>query len=219
MPYEPQPAMSRGAKPRDGHPWACVAWRASPRRGFTLVLCDGWELGLVGTWFSGRLPFDKEVTMKKKYIVELTEDERSALQEIVKKLKGTSQKVKRANILLKADTGGPGWTDARIAEALDCRTKTVENVRQRFVELGLDEALNGKQRETPPTEKLLDGEQEAKIIALRLGTPPAGYGKWTLRLLARKVVELEIVDSVSYQTVRRTLKKMAWAPSARSNIG
>jgi hypothetical protein len=150
---------------------------------------------------------DKEVAMQKEYIVELTDDERSTLQEVVKKLKGSSQKVKRANILLKADVGGPGWTDARIAEALDCRTKTVENVRRRFVEVGFDEALNGKKRETAPTEKLLDGEQEAKIIALRLGTPPAGYGKWTLRLLARKVVELEIVDSVSYQTVRRTLKK------------
>ena len=157
--------------------------------------------------------------MKKKYIVELTVDERSALEEVVKKLKGTSQKVKRANILLKADAGGPGWTDARIAEALDCRTKTVENVRQRFVEHGFDVTLSGKKRETPPTEKLLGGEQEAKIIALRLGTPPAGYGKWTLRLLARKVVELEIVESVSYQTVRRTLKKTAWAPSARSSIG
>lgn len=157
--------------------------------------------------------------MKKKYIVELTEDERSNLQEVVKKLKGTSGKVKRANILLKADAGGPGWTDARIAEALDCRTKTVENVRQRFVELGIEVALNGKPREMSPTEKLLNGEQEAKIIALRLSTPPAGYGKWTLRLLARKVVELAIVDSVSYQTVRRTLKKTAWAPSARSNIG
>jgi transposase len=145
--------------------------------------------------------------MNKKYVVELTDDERSALQEVVKKLNGTSQKVKRASILLKADASGPGWTDARIAEAFDCRTKTVENLRQRFVELGFDVALNGKQRETPPTEKLLDGEQEAKIIALRLGTPPVGYGKWTLRLLARKVVELEIVDSVSYQTVRRTLKK------------
>jgi hypothetical protein len=157
--------------------------------------------------------------MNKKYIVELTDDERSMLQEVVKKLKDTSQKVKRANMLLKADAGGPGWTDVRIAEALDCRTKTVENVRQRFVEQGFDVALNGKQRETPPTEKLLDGEQEAKIIALRLSTPPAGYGKWTLRLLARKVVELEIVDAVSYQTVRRTLKKTAWAPSARSNTG
>jgi transposase len=154
--------------------------------------------------------------MKKKYIVELTEAERALLWDVAKKLKGTSQKVKRANILLKADAG---WTDARIAEALDCRTKTVENVRQRFVESGFEATLKGKQRDTPPIEKLLDGEQEAKIIALRLGKPPAGYGKWTLRLLARKVVELEIVDAVSYQTVRRTLKKTAWAPSARSNIG
>lgn len=154
--------------------------------------------------------------MKKKYIVELTEAERALLRDVVKKLKGTSQKVKRANILLKADAG---WTDARIAEALDCRTKTVENVRQRFVESGFEATLDGKQRDTPPIEKLLDGEQEAKIIALRLGKPPAGYGKWTLRLLARKVVELEIVDAVSYQTVRRTLKKTAWAPNARFNIG
>lgn len=157
--------------------------------------------------------------MNKKYIVDLTDAERFTLQEIVKKLKGSSQKVKRASILLKADANGPGWTDARIAEALDCRTKTVENVRQRFVEQGFDVVLNGKRRETPPTPKLLDGEQEAKIIAMRLGTPPAGYGKWTLRLLARKVVELEIVDSVSYQTVRRTLKKTAWAPNAPFSIG
>ena len=146
---------------------------------------------------------------KKKYIVELTDAERVILKEVVKRLKGTSQKVKRANMLLKADACGPGWTDAKIAEALDCRTKTVENVRQRFVERGFEEALNGKKRDTPPTEKLLDGEQEAKIIAMRLGDAPKGYGKWTLRLLARKVVELKIVDSISYQTVRRTLKKTA----------
>ena len=146
---------------------------------------------------------------RKKYIVELTEKERSVLQDVVKRLKGTSQKVKRANILLKADVGGPCWTDAKIAEALDCRAKTVENVRQRFVERGFEETLNGKQRDSPPTEKLLDGEQEAKIIAMRLGEAPKGYGKWTLRLLARKAVELEIVDSISYQTVRRTLKKTA----------
>ena len=145
--------------------------------------------------------------MNKKYIVELTDDERAALKEVVKKLKGSSQKVKRANILLKADASRAGWTDGKIAEALDCRTKTVENVRQRVVELGFDIALNGRKRDASPTAKLLDGEQEAKIIALRLGTPPKGFGKWTLRLLARKVVELEIVESVSYQTVRRTLKK------------
>lgn len=157
--------------------------------------------------------------MKKKYIVELTDDERLTLKEVVKKLKGTSQKVQRANILLKADASGPGWTDARIAEAFGCRTKTVENVRQRFVELGFEVALNGIKRETAPTAKLLDGEQEAKIIATRLGTPPKGYGKWTLRLLARKVVELEVVESVSYQTVRRTLKKTGWEPNAASSTG
>ena len=184
-----------------------------------LVLCDGSELGLVPGRYSERLPFGKEVAMNKKYIVELTDNERSALQEVVKKLKGSSQKVKRANILLKTDACGPGWTDARIAEAFGCRTKTVENLRQRFVESGFDVALNGKKRETPPTAKLLDGEQEAKIIAMRLGTPPKGYGKWTLRLLARKAVELEIVESVSYQTVRRTLKKTEWARSERCSTG
>lgn len=145
--------------------------------------------------------------MLKKYIVELTDEERCVLEHVVKKLKGSSQRVKRARILLKADAHGPGWTDAKIAEALDCRTKTVENVRQRFVEQGFEIALYGQKREQPPTPKLLDGEQEAKVIALRLGTPPTGYGKWTLRLLARKVVELEIAGPVSYQTVRRTLKK------------
>ena len=89
----------------------------------------------------------------------------------------------------------------------DSVAKTVEMIRQRFVECGFQETLDGKKREKPPTEKLLDGEQEAKIIATRLGPPPKGYANWTLRLLARKVVELEIVDAVSYETVRRTLKK------------
>ena len=141
----------------------------------------------------------------KKFVVDLTDQERQTCQDVVKKLKGTSQKVKRANILLKADVG---WTDAKIAEALDCRTKTVENVRKRFVEHGFEATLERKQRSSPPVGKLLDGEQEAKIIALRLGDPPKGFGsKWSLRLLARKVVELEIAPTVSYQTVRRTLKK------------
>ena len=100
-----------------------------------------------------------------------------------KKLKGTSQKVRRAQILLKADADGPNWTDQQIAEAYSCRTKTVENVRQRLVERGFEETLNGKKRATTPTEKLLDGEQEARIIATRLGPPPKGYANWTLRLL------------------------------------
>jgi transposase len=147
----------------------------------------------------------KEVVMSiKKFIVDLSEQERQLCQEVVKKLKGTSQKVRRASILLKADSG---WSDVKIAEALDCRTKTVENIRKRFVECGFEETLDRKPRQSPPTPKLLDGEQEAKIIALRLGKPPQGFGKWTLRLLSQKVVELEIAPTVSYQTVRRTLKK------------
>lgn len=145
--------------------------------------------------------------MRKKYIVRLTEEERNVLRAVVKKLKGSNQKVRRAQILLKADADGPGWTDSRIAEAFDCRRQTVENLRQRLVESGFHETLEGKKRAQPPTAKLLDGEQEAKIIAVRLGSPPAGYAHWTLRLLARTVVELELVDAVSYETVRRTLKK------------
>jgi len=145
--------------------------------------------------------------MQKKYIVRLNDEERDTLREVVKKLKGTGQKVRRAQILLKADANGPSWSDDRIADAFSCRTRTVEKVRQRLVERGFNETLEGKKRAIPPTEKLLDGKQEAKIIATRLGAPPRGYANWTLRLLARKVVELGIVDSVSYETVRRTLKK------------
>ena len=145
--------------------------------------------------------------MEKKYIVRLTDEERGVLEGVVKKLKGTSQKVRRAQILLKADADGPAWTDKRIAEAFSCRTKTVENIRQRLVERGFTETLEGKKRTAQSTKKLLDGEQEARVIATRLGSPPKGYANWTLRLLARKVVELEIVDSISYETVRRTLKK------------
>ena len=145
--------------------------------------------------------------MQKKYIVRLTDQERDVLMAVVKKLKGSSQKVRRAQILLKADANGPNWTDRQIAEAFSCRTKTVENVRQRLVERGFEETLNGAQRISPRTGKLLDGKQEAQVIALRLGAPPKGYANWSLRLLARHVVELKIVDSVSHETIRRTLKK------------
>jgi hypothetical protein len=145
--------------------------------------------------------------MEKKYIVCLTDEERRTLRSVIKKLSGSSQKVRRAHILLKADADGPNWTDKKIAEAFDCRTKTVENIRQRLVSEGFEIALNGKRRETPPRQKLFDGKQEAKVIALRLGEPPAGYANWSLRLLAQRVVELEIVDSVSHETVRQTLKK------------
>ena len=145
--------------------------------------------------------------MKKKYVVRLTEKERNVLRDVVKKLKGTSQKVRRAQVLLKADADGPNWTGRRIAEAFFCRTKTVENIRQRLVTEGFETVLNGKKRASPPRQKRLDGEQEAKVIALRLGKPPQGFANWTLRLLAERVVELGIVESVSHETIRKTLKK------------
>ena len=147
--------------------------------------------------------------MRKRYIVRLTEGERTTLNEVVKKLKGSSQKVRRAQILLKADADGPAWTDQQIAKAFGCRRQTVENVRQRLVTEGFDVALDGKQPESPPRQPIFDGEQQAKVIALRLGPPPKGFANWSLRLLAEKVVELSIVESVSHETVRRTLKKTA----------
>lgn len=145
--------------------------------------------------------------MPKKYIVRLSEVERSELRSVIKKLSGSSQKVRRAQILLKADIGGSNWTDARVAEAFECRTKTVEDVRKRLIERGFEATLNGKQRSSSPTPNCLDGAQEAQVIALRLGSPPTGYANWSLRLLARKVVELSIVESISHETVRQTLKK------------
>jgi len=147
--------------------------------------------------------------MPKKYVVRLTDAERQTLGQIVAKFKGSSQKVRRAQVLLKADADGPNWTDAKIAEAYGCRTKTVEDIRERLVREGFELTLNGKPRPKPPSSKLLDGKQEAKVIAMRLGSPPPGFANWTLRLLAEKVVALEIVESISYETVRRTLKKMA----------
>jgi hypothetical protein len=147
--------------------------------------------------------------VRKVYVVRLTDQEREQLAEIVRKFKGTSQRVRRAQILLKADADGPGWADQRIADAFGCRRQTVENVRRNLCERGFEQALDGVKRRHPPTPKLLDGEQEAKVVATRLGKPPAGYANWTLRLLARTVVELSIVGSISHETVRRTLKKVA----------
>jgi hypothetical protein len=145
--------------------------------------------------------------MNKKYIVRLTAKERRELREIVRKLNGSSQKVRRAQMLLKADVAGPAWTDEQIAKAFESRTRTVEKLRERFVTEGFTQTLEGKQREMPATEKILGGKQEAQLIAMRLGPPPKGYANWTLRLLARKLVELEVVDAISHETVRATLKK------------
>lgn len=147
--------------------------------------------------------------MNKKYIVRLSDAERRVCDNVVKRSKGSSQKARRAQILLKSDADGPAWTDEEISEAFGCRAQTVENVRRRFVTESFESALERQKRDTPPTPPILDGEAEAKVMAMRLGKPPAGYGRWTLRLLAEQVVELEIVESISHETIRTTLKKMA----------
>jgi hypothetical protein len=145
--------------------------------------------------------------MNKKYIVRLSDEERQVCENVVKKLNGTSQKVRRAQTLLKADADGPAWTDARIAEAFNCRVQTIENLRKRVVIESFELALHGKKRQDPPTMPKLDGEGEAKLISMRLGKPPAGYGRWTLQLLADELVTLDVVDSICPETVRQTLKK------------
>jgi hypothetical protein len=147
--------------------------------------------------------------MNKKFVIRLSDEERGVCQEIIKKLKGSSQKFRRAQIMLKADADGPGWSDARIADAFGCRVQTIENLRKRLVTESFELALEGKKRQKPPSPCKLDGETEAKLIAMRLGKPPAGYGHWTLRLLADEMVSLEVVDAISHETVRKVLKKTA----------
>jgi transposase len=144
--------------------------------------------------------------MQKKYIVRLTDAEEEMLGRLVKQRRASAQKVRRAQVLLKANVDGPDWSDTQIAGAFDCSTQTVENIRERLVTEGLEIALNGRPK-SRVRRKVLDGEQEAKIIALRLGRPPKGFANWTLRLLAEQAVALEIVESVSHETLRRALKK------------
>ena len=150
----------------------------------------------------------------KRYKVTLDADERQHLHDLIAAGKAAARKLAHARILLKADAaeGGPAWPDRQIADALEVSTDTVERVRQRFVEQGLDAALDRKQRERPPREIKLDGRAEARLIALACSTPPEGRAVWTMRLLADKLIELEIVDSVSDETVRTTLKKTRSSP-------
>jgi transposase len=145
----------------------------------------------------------------KKYKVTLTAEERNSLQGLIAAKKTAAKKVIHARILLKADAGpeGPAWTDTRIAEALEVDVSTVGRLRQRFIEQGLDAALGRKQQDRPSRQRTLDGKAEARLIALACSEPPAGRVRWTLRLLADKLVELEIVETVSTETIRRTLKK------------
>jgi len=156
--------------------------------------------------------------MNKKYVVRLTFDERKLLEAIVSKGKAAAYKIKHANLLLKVDADGPGWSDAKTAEAFGCHSNTVRNVRQRLVEQGLDAALERKKQETPSREKIFDGEKEARLIAVACCEPPEGCARWTMQLLADRVVELEIVDGTSASTVGRTLKKTNCSPIV-ANVG
>lgn len=143
----------------------------------------------------------------KKYIVRLTTEERAELKALISKGRGSARKIGHARVLLKVDADGPNWTDEETAEAFGIRANTVRDIRQRFVEEGLEAALVRKRPEQPPTPRKLDGDGEARLIAMACGEPPEGRAQWTLRLLAGKLVELKIVDGISYETVRRTLKK------------
>ena len=145
----------------------------------------------------------------KKYLVTLTPEERQQLTTMTSSGKAAALVLTRARILLKADQakGGPAWEDAKIAEALDCGHRTVERVRQRFVERGVDAALARKPQDRPSVLRKLDGRAEARLIALACSAPPDGRAAWTLKLLAGRLVELEVVESVSYETVRQVLKK------------
>jgi transposase len=150
----------------------------------------------------------------KKYKVTLTDDERQSLHDLIAAGKAAAMKLTHARILLKADAapGGPAWTDARIAEAVEVNRTTVEQVRQRFVEQGLQAALVRKKQDRPSRERKLDGAGEARLIALACSEPPRGRAAWTLRLLADQLVELEIVDTISIETVRQALKKNELKP-------
>jgi hypothetical protein len=150
---------------------------------------------------------DGGIGMNKKYIVRLTDDERQELIHLTKTGKAAAYKIKHAHILLQVDADGPNWSDDHVAKALRCHGNTVRNVRQRFVEQGLVAALVRKKQVAPSRQRLLDGATEAHLIALRCSQPPAGQAKWTLKLLAAKLVELEVVETISYETVRQTLKK------------
>ena len=145
----------------------------------------------------------------KRFIVTLDTDEREQLEAVIGSGKRSARTLTRARVLLLADQGehGPGWEDRRVAEALGCGHRTVERVRERFVTEGLDDALAHKKPANPPRERVLDGAAEARLIALACSATPDGRKAWTLRMLADKLVELEVVEAVSHETVRRTLKK------------
>ncbi len=144
-----------------------------------------------------------------KYIVRLSAQERSQLKKLTSTGKAAAHRMTRARILMLADEGleGPAWIDEDVAEAVDVSVRTVENIRKRFVNEGLEAAINRKKQVRPSCARLLDGRKEAKLVALCCSAPPEGRSRWSLRLLADQMVALEIVDSICHETVRQTLQK------------
>ena len=147
--------------------------------------------------------------MSKRYVVRLTGEERGSLQRLVSAGKAAARKILHAHVLLQADEGpdGPAGRDTQISEALSIHSNTVAGIRERFVEQGLEAALNRKKQERPSRLPKLDGRGEARLLAERCGPPPQGRKRWTLQLLADRLVALHVVEEISYETVRRTLKK------------
>ena len=152
--------------------------------------------------------------MAKRYVLKLRQEERCQLERVAKGRKGrrtiAAWKVKRAQVLLKSDQGeqGPGWTDHRLAAAFDLTANSIQSWRKKAVEQGPLAALERKPRLTPPTPPKLDGDGEAQLTRLACSLPPEGRSRWTLRLLAERLVELEVVDSISHETVRRARRML-----------
>jgi Homeodomain-like domain len=154
----------------------------------------------------------------KRYIVRLSEDERSRLTKVIRADKGVPPKKRmRAQILLKVDEGehGPGWTDEQTARALEVHVNSVQAVRQQLVTEGFEQALNRKKQRRPSRVPIFDEAKERTLIATAQGEPPSGRSRWTLHLLADRMVRLEIVEKVSYETVRKVLKKTRSTPNDR----
>ena len=147
--------------------------------------------------------------MRKLYVVRLQEGERAQLRALIRKGKAAAYKLTHARVLLKADQGKATTrvTDQAVADAVDVAPVTVARVRQRFIEEGLEAAVRRKPQAQPSRQRVLDGKAEATLVAVACGKPPAGRERWTLRLLGDRLVELDIVDSISPETVRQTLKK------------
>lgn len=145
----------------------------------------------------------------KKYTIELTAEQREELEQIVKAGQATARKIQHTHILLKSDSGalGPAWSDQRIVEAFGAGVSTIERVRKRFVENGLQDALDRRPQPPRPEKRILNGREEAHLVALSCGEVPEGHTQWTVRLLAHKMVELGYVEQVGRETIRVTLKK------------